>query len=592
MQPPTNENIEDEQEVQEDIPQNIEEPDNDNKDQFQGQSNNKSSDEDIMNKLDEEAEKLDSHINNENLKIFSKYENYNEEELRAEISSKNESLIKLNDEKEESKHQLNSLIKKLNDLISSNADILYHKEPDPIVIKQLERIVSIRQRDLEMAKKTNQTFKTQCELISSRANGKLSTEKLAGIESKIDKLKKANNALIIQIRELKDKSSIQSKELEECSVNKKYPHRIIACTEEIKSLASKKHDYHVKLARNQRSLDNTIKEFKKLELLYNANIKEDSNEAIVSKINEWIEFIKNDLSGEKEDIFRRIDENNSQVLNAIDKERTKQTKTQMQKRVDLPIIAGPERARSMSPEAKKPYKGNGNYISMNINSKGKRVYKGVFNKYSYLNKDSLTKRQPRYMLAKEAPKKEEIKNVETEQVLLNDYENTTDIEYKELLSKKEQYIEMNTRLEKSMKDYEKMSEKKLKDISNTINQNSEKLSNLIEQNSLLKNEIMNLTKILELTMEQNKLKKEIKANESKFIKTINPQQHTYNDPSVTGNDILQELNGLKDEEEKKRSFNPTGGNIIAEEHDNKNNITGMEHQESNKNIKCKKIIIL
>ena len=54
-------------------------------------------------------------------------------------------------------------------------------------------------------------------------------------------------------------------------------------------------------------------------------------------------------------------------------------------------------------------------------------------------------------------------------------------------------------------------------------------------------------------MEQNKLKKEIKANESKFIKTINPQQHTYNDPSVTGNDILQELNGLKDEEEKKNA---------------------------------------
>lgn len=158
MQPPTNENIEDEQEVQEDIPQDIEEPDNDNKDQFQGQSNNKSSDEDIMNKLDEEAEKLDSHINNENLKIFSKYENYNEEELRAEISSKNESLIKLNDEKEESKHQLNSLIKKLNELISSNADILYHKEPDPILIKQLERIVSIRQRDLEMAKKNQSNF--------------------------------------------------------------------------------------------------------------------------------------------------------------------------------------------------------------------------------------------------------------------------------------------------------------------------------------------------------------------------------------------------------------------------------------------------
>ena len=68
--------------------------------------------------------------------------------------------------------------------------------------------------------------------------------------------------MIIKIRELKDKSSIQSKELEECSANKKYPHKIIACTEEIKALTSKKHDYHMKLARNQRSLDNTMKEMK------------------------------------------------------------------------------------------------------------------------------------------------------------------------------------------------------------------------------------------------------------------------------------------------------------------------------------------
>ena len=144
---------------------------------------------------------------------------------------------------------------------------------------------------------------------------------------------------------------------------------------------------------------------------------------------------------------------------------------------------------------------------------------------------------------------------------------------------------INTRLERSTKEYEKMSERKLKDISLTISQNSEKLNQLLEQNRLLKNEIANLTKILELTMEQNKLKKEIKQNESKFIKTINPpQQHTYNDPSVTGNDILQELNGLKDEDDKKRSINPTASNIIEEEQDNNKVLGGIE---SNKNIKCK-----
>ena len=165
---------------------------------------NKSDDDDIMNKLDEEADKIDSNINNDNIKLFSKYENLSEEELRAAIKSKNEALIKLNDEKEQSKTELNTLIKKLNEIIASNADILYHKEPDPMVINQLERIVAIRKRDLDMAKKTNQTFKAQCEMVSSKANGKLATERLAGIEGKIDKIKKSNAEMIIKIRELKD----------------------------------------------------------------------------------------------------------------------------------------------------------------------------------------------------------------------------------------------------------------------------------------------------------------------------------------------------------------------------------------------------
>ena len=33
---------------------------------------NKSDDDDIMNKLDEEADKIDSNINNDNIKLFSK----------------------------------------------------------------------------------------------------------------------------------------------------------------------------------------------------------------------------------------------------------------------------------------------------------------------------------------------------------------------------------------------------------------------------------------------------------------------------------------------------------------------------------------
>ena len=57
-----------------------------------------------MKKINEEAEKLDSIIDKNDIKIFSKYEDLNENELEKLLEEKTQNILKLNTEKEESKN--------------------------------------------------------------------------------------------------------------------------------------------------------------------------------------------------------------------------------------------------------------------------------------------------------------------------------------------------------------------------------------------------------------------------------------------------------------------------------------------------------
>ena len=114
---------------------------------------------DIMENIDNEAKKLNNNIKQSDLKVFSKYQNYSEEELLNLIKEKNESLIKLSDEKDKAKKTLNSIIKKLNNTISSNAEILCKAEPDPETIFDLENTLESKKKLLKTSKNLNKTKK-------------------------------------------------------------------------------------------------------------------------------------------------------------------------------------------------------------------------------------------------------------------------------------------------------------------------------------------------------------------------------------------------------------------------------------------------
>ena len=503
---------------------------------------------------------------------LNKYENYSIKELKEEIINKNNTLLKLNDEKEESKLKLNTIIKDLNTLISQNENYLYGKTPDLSSIKRLQQLYTVRKKDLENSKKINQTFKSQHQLFENRANNVLTPEKINTFEEQIDLIKKENLEMNIKIKELKDKNVVSTKELNVCANNKKFPLKIKGYTDDVKSLASKKHDYYTKLNMNKRSLDNLIKEKGILEKLYDINLKNCKNENFISRINFWFNLIKNDLNGSLEEIMERIETNNSKFIEEIDRRNLLKTKNNKNP-LYLPLInEGINRARSSSPKKKSE--------TLNkYDNNNKKQYQGIFNKYSILKENNLDKNYMKKSLRKNnsITIKEENK-IDLE--IMNDYFSTTDDEYRDLLGRKDQFIETNSRLENNIKEVQKTSLKKLKNISRSISDNAIRLNSLKQQNELLNSEIINLEKVLELTIQQNEIKNEIKRNESKFIKL---NQRPINDITVSDTNILKEL---KDDDNKKKSmyFNNTNFNNIEEEKLHKNDFS-LFHVESNKNIK-------
>lgn len=286
----------------------------------------------ILNNSNEESENkkliLDLNPNNRRtikrmsnkMKVFEKYHNLSIKELRILLSQKNEDIIKINEEKENSKKTLTEIINKLNKTITSYADILNEESSDPGLIFNLEKIKEDKKKKLDNSKKINNLFKEQLSYIKGKISlnekGKI---KIGSIDTKLEHIKKKNTFMKKKINEIKNKKVIQGKELEIISENKKYPLKLKIKAEDMSSVAYQKYDYFTKFNLSLKGLDDILKEMKKFDELYESSIDEDTDINLVKKINFWINLIKNDLAGDKSDILSRIDNGESIFLKEIDK---------------------------------------------------------------------------------------------------------------------------------------------------------------------------------------------------------------------------------------------------------------------------------
>ena len=545
----------------------------------------------ILNEINHINEMKNNNINYENLSL---------NELKKELNSRNKIINLMNTNNDKLKIELSNIIKNLNELINENGKFLYNFSEDEESIEKLEKILEIRKRDLETSKKINQTFKSQYKLINNKANQSISIDKISSYEKEIDLMEKNNLFLNTKIKQMQNKNIINTKEL--LLENKKNPIKLKNYSEEIKTLSHIKNELIKKITRNKRNLENEKLFFKKLEDIYNSNLKEESEENLIKKINCWMNIIKEDINDNVDEIFSKVEMNKSKIVNLIDNQLNDNFKNQNKQKIFLPSLSLANIYNNFDNEGKKNLKKNSS--QENINLKKYKIFKNSNSKKNILNINQLSNVNSLNNIfdnknkKKKLLKSESVKKIKLEKMPLTnsntfidkiDYNILSDRNYRELLYKKEQYLEINSRIDSRIKDLIKISENKFNNISSSIKMNQNNLTNLKLQNDLLKKEITNLEKIYSLTKSECLIQKKILENE-KNILSLQKITQSNHEISNTGNDILNELNLLNDDKKNNHNTlmmtdNIETRNILGTNISDKNN----EETISNRNKKLKEI---
>ena len=525
---------------------------------------------DIMKKINEEAEKLDSIIDKNDIKVFSKYEDLNEEELQKLLEEKNQNIIKLNSQKEESKNNLSNLLNQINKTITDNYQILYKEKPDPEIIFELHKEVEFKKKEYKLSKNMNNSIKTQYSSINNKLskkpeNGK-SIEENAVI---LNNLKTENKKLKISIRKYKDNLNFQGKDEKNEHKTSDFPNIVKMKSDEIRNLTVQKHEYFNKIKSSIKSLQNVKDEVKHLEEILKKQDEKDINEKLNNKINFWINLIKSDLGDNPEENMSKIIKNESNFIKEMNKIEAKRKNLNNNYKVRNSSF---DENKSHSDE-----KGNINmnfrelnipYISSsNMNRKSvadsKTLHKGIFSKFNYFKQNPLSSSTNKSQSNDPKNDIEENKinqykenfgdnGMNPDDIIKKDFEETTDSEFRELLEKKSQYLETNMRLEKNISEIRKTKKSKMSNVYLTVQENNKKLEGLKEQNNLLENEIMGLQKLFLLTIDKEKLKMEIKEKNKKdklenIRNKYKENQVLKSDSSLaTENNILNELKESND----------------------------------------------
>ena len=513
---------------------------------------------DIMKKINEEANKLNTIVDKNDLKIFSKYEDLSEEQLRSLINEKNDTLIKLNSKKDESKEQLSSLLKEINQTITDNADILYKENIDPETIEYLQNEIGIKKKELKYAKGINHSAKIQYNALNNKLNNKTDDINGKDNETQINNLKNENKKLQLDIRKYKDDSVSNKREVKKITDNIVFPNQIKEKSDEIRSLTNSKHEYYTKIKMSKKSLDNVITEISHLEEIAKKKYKEEKDENLNNKIKYWVDLIKSDLTGTQDEIVERIEKDDCNFIKEINKTEEKNNVNRLQSPTILANKDSNYNIRKSSDLNLLNKKNN------NINPKsilGKYNYLKQRQNSSYNNKNKLN----RIYLSSEEIKNNKLKNndnikVDMNKIIQKDYEGTTDSEYRELLDKRTKYLETNVRLEKNLKEIEKTKKSKMLNISMTVQENEKRLRELKAQNDLLEKEINNLYNLYQLTIDKERLKQEIKEKEKSDKKKIEENNNIENPvievPLPNENIIQNELKESKDSTNNKNVTEP------------------------------------
>ena len=426
----------------------------------------------------------------------------NIQDLKDEVNNKTKLILKLSEEQNDYKDQLNLLLTKLNILLVEHSDFL-KKEDEEFEestnkeenIDELKYQLEQKKKDFNLTKNQNKLLKQQYDLLNTKEKNLNNNT----FEKRLDKIKSENNELSKQIMLLKTHSRLEEKKLKNYSNNGKYLTDINKIMNELKTLESKKHDYFKKYSGSYKLIDTCVKEFENLEKFY-LNQKQSKN-YFNAKIEEEINRLKDDLTPNKEEIIKKVENDTAFIVRKMlhnEKMRENILKT--------PIPYKPNDVQKM----KTKKKGNLEpFTRLKLNRRNN--LSGKNRKINIYAKD--IKEQSPILNNKKEKSFIQINNV--------NYDEMSDYEYREMLMKKEHFYDIINKLENSIKESQKMYIRKIRDINLIVEKNDRRLTAKKNENDLLRIEIDNLSKLLAISEEENKIINEQTNRNNHNNKNIN-----------------------------------------------------------------------
>ena len=446
--------------------------------------------------------------------------------LRSQIDEKMKKIEDLSLSQDINKKNLTEILKKLNITIKENAEILYsgdkndnkneNNKKKENKLKELNLILESKKKELNISKEINKCFKNKYENMVKDYTTP-STTKIDNFQKKIDAIKNNNSLLNKKIHLLNYKNHLKGKKLE-LGAKIKDNNEIKIYSDECTRLMKEKDNQFVKLNNNKKLIKDAVEQFQYLiKMIESEQIKENENEKnsemnIIKdmKIEEDINNLKVDLSGNEENIYNRIVTDKTITLEKYYKIKNRPNsiikKNKSIKKIKIVIPA-------LSKNIKDDNNINKNKKLFNSKSCNDIMIKNKIN----INDINI--------------------NNNNEDINFNEinYDNVSNTDYEKIKNKRQKYYNLDERLDKSMKELSLFYEHKIKDINEVLDINSKKLSNIQQENELLKSKITDLRRILELNIKEQRLLKQnlryrnIHLNENNInkIKTIDNNKEKF-----------------------------------------------------------------
>ena len=449
-------------------------------------------------------------------------ENLSEDEIRNLIDEKVGLIQELGQKTNKLQKKLKSALKQLNDKIQESADILYKKDINSSELKWLQDKFETKKNLLNTEKKINHSYKVQYKILEGKIknrnaikaskknlnvnashslNKTNSTKSLSitksvtvsnslymSVEDELNLIKNKNMELISEINKIKEKKITQKREVDDI-LSGDLENLLKQKIEEMQQFNKLKMDCNDKyktLNKSMNMVKDNIKHFeekaKKLEGKDEFVIKEK-----LDNYNFLMNLIKNEINNNtQEELINLIKENKSEFLKEINKKRNTQKKKKLSKDASTDMIKD---------------KSN----NKNLDEKKLNQNKNIYAIFSLLN-DITNKNNNKNNNVRINRENIQLgKLIEDENIFSLISEN----HYRELISKKEEYIETSFRLEKTIESFKKTENSKYLKIAKAINEKIVQLKLVKEKNKLIKDEVNNLENIYQLSLEKENIKKEI-----------------------------------------------------------------------------------